>query len=114
MRVFIQDDDTSNIQFVELGRNSRPIIENIVSTLFGEKYSKESYIERDEVACEVPWSSWAGGRTTLAVQNDAMDSLISALEVIGAEIVFVVCYEERAVKFHERLYTIYDYSWEDE
>jgi hypothetical protein len=111
MRVFIQDDEMSDCQFVEFGKETRKIIINIVSTLFGDKYMQNGTVSSDALAFEVTGVGRDRGRNMLVLKNIALESLIHSLEILDIEVVFVKCSGGMASEFDETLNLRYNYIW---
>lgn len=109
MRVFIQDDEMSDCQFVEFGKETRKTIINIVSTLFGDKYMQDGTVRDDALAFEVTGVGGECGRNMLVLQNIALESLIHSLEILDIEVVFVKCSDGMASEFDETLDIRYNY-----
>ena len=112
MRVFIQDDEMSEVQFVEFGKETRKTVVNIVSTLFGEKYYPNDSVGPSPDAFEVLNVHGDDTRKMLVVSNTALEFLIDSLELLDIEVVFVQCSDGMASEFDETLNIRYSYVWE--
>lgn len=112
MRVFIQDDERSDVQFVEFGQETRKTVINVVSTLFGDKYCSDGTVGNISHAFEVLNVHGDDTRKMLVVSNTALESLIDSLELLDIEIIFVKCSCGMTAEFDEILNHRYSYVWE--
>ena len=115
MRVFIQDDDTFDAQFVIAGKSVKPTIKNLMKTIFGDGFRPIGKDTLDADAWEYDqdnWTqdNWTGQEIYLVISDYSLEKFLEALRVFDMEIIFVKDTHETPVGFENVLIKEYSFN----
>jgi len=112
MRVFIQDDDTFDAQFVIAGKSVKPTIKNLMKTIFGDGFrhcGKDTH-EADVWEYEDADYSWQEQKAYLVISDFSVEKFLEALRVLDIKVFFVEDTHDTPTGFENVLIKEYGYS----
>ena len=115
MRVFIQDDDTFDAQFVIAGKSVKPIIKNLMKTIFGDGFrpiGKDTF-DADAWEYEDADYSWQEQKTYLVISDCSIEKFLEALRVFDMKIIFVKDSHDTPSGFEKGLIKEYGFNPEE-
>lgn len=115
MRVFIQDDDTFDAQFVIAGKSVKPTIKNLMKTIFGDGFRPAGDITSEADAWEYEDAdySWQEQKTYLVISDFSIEKFLEALRVFDMKIIFVKDSHDTPKGFEKVLIKEYGFNPEE-
>lgn len=110
MRIFIQDDETFDAQFVIAGESVKPLVKNLMKTVFGGGFRPLGEDTCDADAWEYDQDNWTGLKIYLVISDYSLEKFLEALRVFDMKVIFVKDTHETPVGFENVLIKEYSFN----